>query len=327
MDNPRTNSNVTLMTMGELKQMSAVFMASGLFPDVDSEAKAIVKIMAGAELGFSPIASMRGVNVFMGRVSLSTDLMAALVKHGGRYTFRAPVNTANECRIEWYDKGILCHQSSFTREEAVQAGLFGKPQKLWEKYPKDMLYARALTRGAKVVCPQKLAGLDLDDSLSAPDEAAEAAIPPTMTNAPGNGHTQTPNGNGHQEPNEAEQEANRKQYAGDGPQPKALLQTTNAETIEQPLKRDPVPIPGKAGERITWILARAKEQDFTPVDVNKMVKEQFMRGGLSSCTDAELLTLAHQFEPKPAAETAPQPAPQPATTPEAETGVPDEAIA
>jgi hypothetical protein len=208
MDNPRTTSNMALMTMDDLQKASKVFMASGLFPDVDSEAKAIVKIMAGAELGFSPIASMRGVNVFMGRVSLSADLMAALVKKNERYNFRVVISTANKCTIEWYDKGTICHQSEFTIEQAQQAGLFGKPQKLWEKYPRDMLYARALSRGAKVVCPQRLAGLDLSEESSAPDEAAEA-IPPTMTNAPFNGHAHpdiatgeyrvipTTNGNGH----------------------------------------------------------------------------------------------------------------------------------
>jgi hypothetical protein len=41
--------------------------------------------------------------------------------------------------------------SSFTIQEAQEAGLLGKDN--WKKYPSDMLFARAISRGAKRFAP------------------------------------------------------------------------------------------------------------------------------------------------------------------------------
>ena len=58
----------------ELKQPMAigeVFAKSGMFPDVKSQAQAVVKILAGKELGLSPFESMGSIYVVNGRLSLT----------------------------------------------------------------------------------------------------------------------------------------------------------------------------------------------------------------------------------------------------------------
>lgn len=164
------------LALPDMMQLGKVFYTSGLFADLKSEAQATVKILAGSELGFPPMASMMGIDIVMGKTSLSADLMAALVKRDGKYNFRIIVHTANECTIEFYEGGKLAYTSHYTIEMARQAGLTEKP--IWKQYPRNMLYARAMSNGAKVVCPERMAGVDVGDDLSVPVEAGESPVTP-----------------------------------------------------------------------------------------------------------------------------------------------------
>jgi hypothetical protein len=315
MDSPRMS--MAVMTMADLQKAGEVFFTSGMFPDVKSAAQATIKVMAGAELGIPPIASMRGVNVMMGRVSLSADLIAALVKRGKRYNFAPIVHTANKCEIEWYESGKKVHISSFTIEEAEQAGLFGKPQALWEKYPRDMLYARALTRGAKVVCPQRLAGLDLDEEASIPDEAIEV-VSPTTTN--GNGHSQLDavTGEYHEMPATETTAEHDKKLADD-----AAALFVAAEKVKQPAPATASttpPYPSGRGNMLNWIEQQRGAHKMTPQALTAILKAApFFHGSLSGCTDEELVKLADMLTAKWATQPAPeQPVADNATTEVAE---------
>jgi hypothetical protein len=159
------------MTLSDIRELATVFIKSGLFDDCKSEAQAMVKIIAGRELGFPAMASMMGVNIVFGKTALSADLMAALVKRDRRYNFRTITHTANECVIEFYEDGKLCHTSKYTIEDATRAGLMGKD--IWRRYPRNMLYARAINEGAGVVCPERVSGLYIAEDLSAPAETHE----------------------------------------------------------------------------------------------------------------------------------------------------------
>ena len=50
-----------------INEMGNVFVKSGFFADTRDQAQAIVKILAGQELGISPIASMTGVYIVKGK--------------------------------------------------------------------------------------------------------------------------------------------------------------------------------------------------------------------------------------------------------------------
>src|SRR3989304_1985644 len=107
------------MTLSELGQ---VLVKSGFFADSRDASQAIVKVLAGRELGFGPIASMTGFYIIKGRVSMSANLMAAAVKRSGRYDFRVRKLDNDEVVIEflehigneWVSLGV----SSFTIEDA-----------------------------------------------------------------------------------------------------------------------------------------------------------------------------------------------------------------
>jgi hypothetical protein len=138
-------------------QVEKAFKASGLFPDLKDEAQAFVKVIAGRELGIGPMASMMGINVIQGKVTLSANLMASQVKSSRAYDYIVREHTAEVCRIDFLQNGEVCGTSEFTMEEARTAGLVkqGGP---WVKYPKAMLFARALSQGVRWYCPDVLNG-------------------------------------------------------------------------------------------------------------------------------------------------------------------------
>lgn len=144
------NGSIDIMNLGQ------VLSQSGYFQDARDAAQAVVKVLAGQELGFGPVASMTGINIIKGKVSLSANLMAAAIKRSGRYTFRLAKGhpTDAECTIEFFersgDKWESLGSSTFTAEDAKRAGLGGDN---WRKYPRNMLYARAMSNGVKWYCP------------------------------------------------------------------------------------------------------------------------------------------------------------------------------
>jgi hypothetical protein len=270
------SSNMALMPMAEMSQLGKAFVESKMFPDVQSVAQAIVKMQAGSELGFPPMVSMRGINIIKGRVELSAGLIAALVKKGGRYNYRITRHTANECAIEWYDGGKLVYSNTFTMADAEKAGLTSNA--VYMRFPRNMLFARCLTNGARIVCPEKLAGVDLGDSITAADIIEPGEMIEGMT---------------HEERKQLAAQASADIFGEPAPAPQ--IEHVSGEIVEQAAPA----IPTQRGARMNYILTQGKVAGFTPADITGMVKAQFQHAQLSQCTDDELLALCQSFS-KPA---------------------------
>ena len=133
------------------QRISQVLYKSNYFTDVKSEAQAIVKVMAGQELGLPPFASMAGIHIIQGKPVLGSNVIATLVKNDPRYDYKIGRCDNATCHIEWYEGGLAVGSVVFTMEEAKAAGLAHKDN--WKKYPSDMLFARAISRGARRFAP------------------------------------------------------------------------------------------------------------------------------------------------------------------------------
>lgn len=156
-----SNALTRISSVDDLARVGEVFVKSGFFADTRDAAQAIVKVMAGQELGFAPIASMTGVYIVKGKVSLSANLIAAAVKRSGRYTFRVRKHDATVCEVEFFECDKLGNKesigfSSFSIEEARAAKLTDSAT--WKNFPRNMLYARAISNGAKWHCPDVFGG-------------------------------------------------------------------------------------------------------------------------------------------------------------------------
>lgn len=138
----------TQLTTTDIMSISQSFAESGMFPDIKSAAQAAVKIQAGKEFGIQPFASMTGIHIIAGKPVIGAGLMASRVKASGRYDYRVVKHTDVICEIDYYAKGEIIGTSTFTIEDARKAGT-----KNLEKYPKNMLFARAMSNGVKWYTP------------------------------------------------------------------------------------------------------------------------------------------------------------------------------
>lgn len=177
-------NEIDLMTLGSM------LSKSGYFQDTKDAAQAIVKVLAGRELGIGPISAMTGIYIVKGRVTMSANLMASLIKRSGRYTYA--VLTMTDERVElafkelqggqWLDIG----HSTFTKADAVQAGLWGSSDP-WKKTPRNMLFARAMSNGAKWFTPDIFSG-----PVYTPDELQNEPIAPAYVVDVTTGEVHTP---------------------------------------------------------------------------------------------------------------------------------------
>ena len=100
---------------------------------------------------------MTGIDIIKGKISLSAVAMATVLKRHGDYDYRVRRHDNDGCEIEFFYDGDSLGISSFTIEDATQAGIF-KINPNYKKYPRNMLFARAMSNGIRWYCPEVLGG-------------------------------------------------------------------------------------------------------------------------------------------------------------------------
>lgn len=140
--NQIVKSTTDALTIGE------TFYKSGMFADIKSAQQAVVKIMAGAEMGISPFAAMAGIHIIQGKPTIGAGLMAARVKGFGKYDYKVIEHSEKVCSIEYFQGKESIGVSTFTLDDAKKAGT-----KNLDKFPKNMLFARAMSNGVKWYTP------------------------------------------------------------------------------------------------------------------------------------------------------------------------------
>lgn len=163
----------------DLMRLGDVLSKSQYFQDAKDAAQAIVKVLAGQELGIGPIAAMTGLYIVKGRVTMSANLMAAQIKRSDKYNYQISQLDDTGCEIIFFEQGREIGRSRFTEADAKAAGLWGSSDP-WKKTPRNMLFARAMSNGAKWYTPDVFSG-----PVYTPDELrAEPDITPALPPAP-----------------------------------------------------------------------------------------------------------------------------------------------
>jgi hypothetical protein len=145
---------VSVLNFQEISTMGKVFAESGMFSDAKAAAQAIVKIQAGQEIGIPPFAAMSGIHIIQGKPAIGAGLMASCVKGSGKYDYEVKEMDEKICTIEFKTKaGKLLGTSTFTIEDARKA-----QTKNLDKFPKNMLFARAMSNGVKWFTPDVFSG-------------------------------------------------------------------------------------------------------------------------------------------------------------------------
>lgn len=155
-----------IASIKQMSDMAQVFVESGMFKDVKSQAVAVVKIQAGQEMGLEPFAAMQGIDIIQGKAVPNSSLQASLIKGSGKYNYKITKHTETVCMLQFYEKWDgkweSVGESSFSIEEATKAGLTHKDT--WKKHPKNMLFARALSNGCKWFCADVFSGATYNES-------------------------------------------------------------------------------------------------------------------------------------------------------------------
>lgn len=145
--------NLQKITPTEALSIGKAFAESGMFPDIKSAAQAIVKIQAGQEIGIPPFAAMSGIHIIQGKPTIGAGVMASCVKGSGKYDYRVVESTEQVCSIDFFQGKEKIGNSTFTIADAKKAGT-----KNLDKFPKNMLFARAMSNGVKWFTPDVFAG-------------------------------------------------------------------------------------------------------------------------------------------------------------------------
>jgi len=138
--------------LSEPMALGDVFMKSGMFKDIKTQAQAVVKILAGRELGLAPLESMTNIYIVNGKVALQAKIIGSLIKKSNKYDYIVTKLDNEECTIAFYvfevdNKKVEIGKSTFTIKDAARAGIVNK--EVWKNYPRNMLFARALSNGAR----------------------------------------------------------------------------------------------------------------------------------------------------------------------------------
>lgn len=144
---------LTPMTLEGLMTQAAMLVASGILPkDIKTPEAAAAIILTGRELGIPPMQAFRVIYIVNGKPTISTEHMAAMFLQAGM-TYNIDKLDMDGCTITFKRPG-MSYTHSFTKADAVKAKLWGV--KTWAVYPKDMLYNRCFSSGARKFAPDVL---------------------------------------------------------------------------------------------------------------------------------------------------------------------------
>lgn len=147
----------------------------------DHAANAFVAAETGAALGLEPLQALASIAVINGRATLSSDLMAAVIRRAG-HTLRIVENSPESVTATLIraDDKTFKFEVTWDKDKAVKAGLWGQ-RGPWSQYPTQMLRARAITEVARQGASEALMGMiyspeDFGATITDTGEVIEAEI-------------------------------------------------------------------------------------------------------------------------------------------------------
>jgi len=159
-------NEIQIMPVNDIMIMAKTFAESGMFADAKEMGKAFVKIQAGQEIGIPPFAAMAGIHIIQGKPTIGAGLIASTVKGSGKYDYKVVKMDDTVCSIDFFQGKESIGNSTFTIEDAKKAGT----QNI-QKFPKNMLFARAISNGVKWFCPDVFSG-----PVYVPEEMPEVTV-------------------------------------------------------------------------------------------------------------------------------------------------------
>jgi hypothetical protein len=147
--------HITAGTVASIRDIALSFSKSDAF-DGATAAALELRLWVGVALGLDPTTACTNVLVYRNKVVFSAALQTGLLAKSERYSCEVLEATDEKASIRFFRDGKPVGVSTFTIAEAKRAGLASKT--VWQHYPSDLLFARAMTRGIRRFAPDLLAG-------------------------------------------------------------------------------------------------------------------------------------------------------------------------
>lgn len=163
---PSSRSYFSPTAWKAMSEMANVFIKSNALPKHITNAHVLMVILqAGRELGMQPMESITNLYITNGKVALQGTAMLKLIYQSG---IQLEFNEESDdgCKVTFSGLGRKPYLSSFTKQDAIKAGLWGKGGP-WSNYPKTMMRWRAVSQGARMFCPDILMGAYLPEEAEA----------------------------------------------------------------------------------------------------------------------------------------------------------------
>jgi hypothetical protein len=172
-----------------LERLATVAADSGLYGSgAKTKAQLLMKLIYGRDLGIPVSAALSAIDIYDGKMELSSNLIAALLEAHPHYAYTIIESTDERCELEFFKDERSLGTATFDVAAAVTAGLADTDY--YRQYPSDMFFARAMTRGTRRHCP----GLGRGVAIYASGELAKRT--PEPTRAPRSGHGRAAASNG-----------------------------------------------------------------------------------------------------------------------------------
>lgn len=166
------------------EDLSRKIAGSAYYGDLTNSAQAMVKIQLGRDLDIKPMVAIQSIAVANGKVSMSAELQAAMLKRAG-YSWKFIQNDVDGTEIAVYYQGkpimdlnpdgterqatVRWDRTDSERAKLLDPRGASKAASVHELYPKDLPYWRCITRFMRKYAPEVSKGM----TLLTPDEAYE----------------------------------------------------------------------------------------------------------------------------------------------------------
>lgn len=173
-------ATMPMTTFAELERLGKWIAGCGETFQCPTEGHGLMIALECYATGMTPFAWLRRYGLLHGRPSMKADAMLAdFQARGGKWKIieRSAKRAAMVFTYEGQETPF-----EFTLEQAVKAGYTmnekkGTPNKQWATIPENMLFARCVSGGLRLVCPMIVAGYYTPEELNDEGEEQTQAAP------------------------------------------------------------------------------------------------------------------------------------------------------
>lgn len=178
----KKEENPTVVTVQETMTLCQMLMQTPHYKKMGQEGIFAV-VQKAKSIGVDPLDALNGGFYFVqGKVELTSTMMNDLIRRKGHSITKDKKSDDKICILHGKraDTGDTWSES-FSIEDAKTAGIY---RNQWLKYPKDMLFARALSRLARQLFPDVIKGCYVDGEIQQATEKASHSPEPIVEEPP-----------------------------------------------------------------------------------------------------------------------------------------------